>query len=440
MPSDSTRTYRKTSDRPRKPYPEFPLYPHPLGYWSKKINSQILHFGRWGRVVKGKVEPLLYEESWRKALLAYKSRIDDAVAGSIRGTVVSEKPTNAVGHNNIADLCNLFLTSKMRKMQSGELSPRSFSEYRQATDLLVGTFGKQTRIGDLAPADFESLRATMAKRWGPARLSKFIQMVRTILKYATDNELIDRPARLGSGFNKPSKAFMRKHKAASDKKLFTPTDILRVLDALDGKEVSLPSHKPGVFINVKFKPRPVLRAAVLLGINAGLGNSDVAGLQFSHLIRGGEWLDYPRVKTGLPRRVPLWSQTVDAISVAISQRGQPKRTVDSECVFINRGGRRMVQMTERSHQDYISSQFRSVLRQLQMNQRKGLNFYSLRHTFATVALESGDRDACRALMGHAVHDMLSVYDETGPSDARLRAVVDHVRQWLFDTRVGHPDK
>ena len=319
-------------------------------------------------------------------------------------------------------------------MEAGELSPRLFAEYRQATDLLIATFGKLRLVNDLAADDFESLRADMANRWGPARLSKFIQLVRTAFKYAVDNAYIDHPVRFGSGFNKPGKAVMRRHKAASGKKLFTASEIRMILNALDGEEVTiLVDRKTGEHVNVRPKRNPQLRAAVLLGINAGLGNSDISGLQFSHLALDGGWLDYPRVKPGLPRRVPLWSQTVDGLNVAIAQRRQPKLTADAECVFINRAAKRTVQMTERSHQDYVSSQFRSLLQQLKMNGRKGLGFYALRHTFATVALQTGDRDACRALMGHAAHDMLSAYDETGPSDARLQAVVEYVRRWLFDT-------
>jgi integrase len=67
-----------------------------------------------------------------------------------------------------------------------------------------------------------------------------------------------------------------------------------------------------------------------------------------------------------------------------------------------------------------------------INGRTGLGFYSLRHTFAPIALRSGDRDAVRSLMGHATHDVLAAYDETGPSDVRLRAVVEYVYQWLID--------
>ena len=34
--------------RPSKPYPEFPLTPHPAGYWCKKIRGKVHYFGPWG--------------------------------------------------------------------------------------------------------------------------------------------------------------------------------------------------------------------------------------------------------------------------------------------------------------------------------------------------------------------------------------------------------
>jgi hypothetical protein len=47
-----------------------------------------------------------------------------------------------------------------------------------------------------------------------------------------------------------------------------------------------------------------------------------------------------------------------------------------------------------------------------------------------VADEAKDQPAADFIMGHEVPHMSTVYRET-ISDARLRAVADHVRAWLF---------
>ena len=413
MNANSTRKRppRKTADRPAKPYKGFPLYTHPSGHWAKKIRGRLHYFGRWARRVNGSLKRV-DGDGWQEAERRYEEQREDLHAGRV--------PRGKSDELTIAELANRFLTSKLRKMQTGELSPRTFREYREATDLIVLAFGKQRLVEDVRPEDFESLRAEMGKRWGPARLAKFIQLVRSTFIYADRNALVDRPVRFGSEFEKPSKDVFKRQRASGPKKLFSATEIRQMLDALQG--------------NQKLAPNAQLYAGVLLGINAGAGNTDVANLQFWHLDLERGWMDYPRPKTGAPRRIPLWSETVDALRVAIAERREPKHAEDAHCVFLNRGGRRLVQATENSSSDYVSAQFRTLLRELGINGRKGLGFYSLRHTFGTEALQAADRDAVKFIMGHVDGDMTGNYNHSAPSNDRLQAVVQHVWKWLFDDK------
>jgi integrase len=68
-----------------------------------------------------------------------------------------------------------------------------------------------------------------------------------------------------------------------------------------------------------------------------------------------------------------------------------------------------------------------------------LGFYTLRHTFRTIADEAKDQPAADFIMGHEVAHMSSVYRET-ISDERLKAVTDHVRAWLFPATKVSPRK
>lgn len=397
------RTRKAASLKPKKPYKDFPLTPHASGSWQKKIRGQVYYFGRWGRVRNGKMERLP-DDGWKEALELYKAQADDLHAGRKPRLGKSEDLT-------IKDLCNRFLTAKHRKLEASELSIRTYMEYRQTTDRLMGFFDKNRLVDDVDTDDFEELRAEIATTCGPTRLGNEITRVKSVFKYAADNKLIEHAVTFGTEFRKPSKAVMRKHKAKSDKKLFAVQEIQSLLN----------------------RASPLMKAAILLGINCGAGNSDVSNLEFKHLDLDAGWLNYPRGKTGIARRVPLWDETIAALRAAIEARPKPKKKEDEEIVLLTTHRERLVRVTEKSRTDSVTTGFGKLLRKLKINGRKGLGFYSLRHTFATIGLQTGDRDAVKALMGHAEGDVLAVYDETGPADERLLAVSNHVHAWLFDS-------
>ncbi len=88
------------------------------------------------------------------------------------------------------ELCNRFLTSKLRKLESGRLSPRTLEEYRRTTDRLVRVFGKNRPVADLGADDFEELAIDMSKTCGIVRLGNEITRVKTVFKFAFENRLI----------------------------------------------------------------------------------------------------------------------------------------------------------------------------------------------------------------------------------------------------------
>src|SRR3954447_16167438 len=114
------------SHKPSKPYPDFPLFPHATKRWAKKVRGQMHYFGPWA-------DP-------DAALTKYLEQKEDLHAG--------RKPREATGALTVKDLANRFLNAKKALLESGELSPRTWDEYKAATDLLVSKFGKQRLVSD----------------------------------------------------------------------------------------------------------------------------------------------------------------------------------------------------------------------------------------------------------------------------------------------------
>jgi integrase len=369
--------------KPSKPYPDFPLFPHACGQWAKKILGKMHYFGLWS-------DP-------DAALEAYRAQKDDLHAG--------RTPRLDPDALTVKELANRFLNQKQTLVDGGELAALTWGDYKTACVEVLAAFGKGRLVSDLRPDDFADLRKRLARKWGPHRLNKTIQFIRCVFKFAYDAELIDRPIRFGPGFKRASKKVLRLQRAAAGPKLFSAEEVRRLMDM-----ASIP-----------------VRAMILLGINAGFGNSDCGNLPQSAVDLDNAILDFPRPKTGIARRCPLWPETVEALREALAVRPEPKREEHAGLAFITRCGDSWHTGTTDGP---LSRETGKLLKKLDIHGRKGLGFYTLRHTFRTVADESKDQPAVDFIMGHEVPHMSSVYRET-ISDTRLRVVTDHVRKWLF---------
>jgi integrase len=110
---------------------------------------------------------------------------------------------------------------------------------------------------------------------------------------------------------------------------------------------------------------------VLLGINCGFGNSDCGHLPLSALDLDGSWIDYPRPKTGVERRCPLWPETAEAIREALGKRKEPNKAEDAGLVFITKYGERWAKDTNDSP---VTKEFRKLLNAAGINGHR--NFYA----------------------------------------------------------------
>lgn len=185
---------------------------------------------------------------------------------------------------------------------------------------------------------------------------------------------------------------------------------------------------------------------ILLGINCGFGNHDCGMLPRSALDLKHGWVDFPRPKTAVERRCPLWPETIVAIQEALASRRSPGDEAFEHLVFITKYGQPWAKETSdspvtkefRKLIDSVDSEAAEETRKRRVKSppkiyRRGIGFYALRHTFETVAGETKDQVAVNHIMGHADNSMAGVYREK-ISDERLQEVVNYVRRWLYPSK------
>ena len=423
--------------KPERPA-DFPLYAHGSGQWAKKVRGRLRYFGKWS-------DP-------QAALKKWNAQKTDLLAGRVPRAV---GPDELLLHTFL----NAFLRAKKLLLEQGQIVERSWQDYLETCKRLVRVFGRETAVSHLVPEDFQRLRADMAKNWGPTRIGNEIRRCRMPFRWGVDNGYIPHVPRYGEAMKRPSAKVLRKHRSSKGKRMFDALQINYIL-----KEAG-----------------PTMKAMTLLGINCGLGNQDVALLRKKNIDLKTGWLDFPRPKTGIPRRVPLWRETIAAIRRVVKIRKRRREKAGKEnasgeataaaavdiatpktsgsastspasddgqvktdrrrrhwrkLVFVTKHGRPWTSKTGSP----VSTEFGRLLRRCSLS-RDGLNFYALRHTFQTVADGARDPQATSAIMAHVAKadDMSAVYREE-IQDGRLRAVIEHVHAWLFGPGSGEGEK
>lgn len=400
------RPTAKARGRPSKPYLSFPLTAHNNGQWCKKIRGKVHFFGTW--------------EDPQAALDRYLHVAEDLHGG--------RQPRIATDTVTIKDICNHFLSHQLQKQQAGEISARWFEDCRRVIEHFARFFGSQRPAVELRPADFARYRQQLSSKGlaghgglGVHAMTRTLTIVRGMLKYAYENELLDRPLRYGTALARPSTRVRRKQQRKSclenGKRFFAPDEARTLVE-----NAALP-----------------LRAMILLGLNGGFGNSDCAQLPTSAVDLQNAVVEFDRPKTGIQRVVPLWPETTAALRAVAAHRPTPADDDAQGLVFLTTFGRPWLRecvhrdeagtITKVIPVDAVGQEFDKLLRKLDLK-RKGLGFYALRHTFRTWADEMNDQHAIHRIMGHAVPGMSGIYVQEIGLD-RLRAVVAHVRQKLF---------
>jgi integrase len=218
----------------------------------------------------------------------------------------------------------------------------------------------------------------------------------------------------GPGFDVPSKAVHRRNRKQGGEKIFTAEEIHQLLNGKTVKAGRKTAKVRGASMQ--------MRAMILLGVNLGYINSDVAALPLSAIDFDKGIIDWERPKNAIDRRGAIWPETATALKAAIKERPKSK----SDLVFITVWGNAWMH----GKTDSVGLEFGKLLHRLGINGRRNLGFAALRKTFRTVADETLDFPAINLVMGHAQTGIAEKYRER-IDDKRLRAIADYVHSWLF---------
>jgi integrase len=392
---------RKTSP------PKFPLWVHKHSQqWVKKLGGQFYYFGA-----------VADDPTGERALKLWLSQADNLKNGR---KPRAKKQADEI--YSVAACCNDFLNMQLAKLKAKtkEISPRTFADNRRTCDLIIEHFGAKRSVASLEPEDFAELRVKLAERRKLVALGNEIVRVRQVFNRSHVNRRLGHAIDFGEGFGLPKRDALDRERAEKGPRLFAPDQIKKLIEVAD----------------VHF------RAMILLGINGGLGNNDLAQLELRHLDLESGWLNYPRPKNGKMRRAKLWGETVEAIKASLAARREPRSEADANKVFLTRHGNSWakpgrydgtkladVEDARGSNGNHgLAARFQTLCKRAGA---EGRTFYDLRRSFRTVADGVIDDAACDQVMGHVRRDMGSRYRQGLIPDPRLEAVATLVHDWLY---------
>jgi integrase len=385
--SKTDKSIPSTKGRPKpKVRKDYPLTWHPAGQWCKRVCGKLHYFG---------ADP-------EKALQRWADEKDDHLAG--------RKPRKRKrSQYTLDEAVNLFLDHVEAQVERGEKSPRWYEDMKGTGKLVFEALGRSWAVESLTSEDFAALRTRLAQIGKPSKKSKprqashttlnnRIVRVRTMFNWLLKSKVITVPPDYGTAFDAPDIVARENERLDRGAKDFTRQQVRSLL-----------RHA---------KDSPEMYAAILLALNTGCQNIDIATLKRSHIDFAGGWYQQPRAKRAKRRRAKLWPRTVKALQALM----QGRAVGDDDLLFQSRTGGVW------HGRNCLAKEF-ATLKTKAGIAKKGCGFQWLRHTFITQATQGGDLIAVQLAVGHADRSITSRYIHS-VYDPRLESISKLVDLWL----------
>jgi integrase len=235
-------------------------------------------------------------------------------------------------------------------------------------------------LSDIPTLDLQNFRVLLVRKGrSPCRINNYLSAIKAMYHWAQENELVATIPNL--------KAIKKIPQPKRERPVFSPAQIRSLLDHASIQ----------------------MKAMIWLALNCGFGCTDCSELLWEHLDLAKGRVSFPRTKTGIARNLPLWKETIAAL-IALPRLNAR--------VFSTGHGNKYVRVVRKDHADgttklisydAIGKGFARLMVKAGIKTEKGVGFYTLRRTAATLAARSRDAFAVQRLLGHADLKMASTY-------------------------------
>lgn len=339
----ATRKRKKRSDK-------FPLTRHSTGQYCKKIHGKIYYFGT----------------DKKEALQRY---LDHAVYLH-GGNHNSHKSCNDT--MTIKLLIDIFSKYQFARVKANAITARHYNDQIGSLKKLMTFLGPSVRVKDISTMDLQNYQYELQKQYGPGhRLNLHISNLKTLFHWAKKNDILKQIPNID--------AVNRSKIVNRQRRIFAREEVNKLLEIANNQ----------------------MKAMIFLGLNCGFGCTDCSELRWKDLDFDNSRVVLPRKKTGVPRNLPLWPETVKALK-EVPRRGNRVFYTAKGNRFVRDVIKKDIDGNERySTVNSISTKFSRIMKRAGIDVPKGTGFYTLRRTAATMAARSGDPFAVQRLLGHA---------------------------------------
>ncbi len=208
----------------------------------------------------------------------------------------------------------------------------------------------------------------------------------------------------------------------TDRPIFEPEHIKKLLNKCDADQ------------DLKFK------AIIILTLNCGLSNTDIAFLTWDQIVWGNKYLNLTRTKNKGIRRTPLWDRTIQALK---KWKAECPAVSDDDLVFPNENGVPFIAYTDEGQQSPHGKKYKGSkndnLSRAFHRLAEGLGvpstFSTFRKSAASIGLDGTDHTGIVMLLGDAGEAIWKKhYAMVNGQNAKVKGATDAIHAHYFSEK------